>query len=187
MWPLNLKNTLLFIRKKPHDRILREKPKEQYLSTIHKSCSLFLYHTTSFWSYLHLQLRALILVVLKNYITIFSTTKYQNVATLVVPKPYYFFSLYFIFLYFSYLLCFSSFCLIFHLCFFSLCVVLCFISPLCFASHLTDPQTHLPKPIPPRPHLPIHISLRPISLSPIDDLLPKTHHRRFCAGFVFVC
>ena len=93
MWLFNLKNTLLSIEKKSHDRILREEYKEQHLSTIHNSYSLFLYHTTSFWSYLHLQLRALILVVLKNYITIFSTTKYQNVATLVVPKPYYFFSI----------------------------------------------------------------------------------------------
>ena len=169
MWLLNLKNTLPSIRKKSHDRILREESKEQHLNTIHKSCSLFLYHMTSFWSYLHLQLRALILVVLKNYITIFSTTKYQNVATLVVPKPYYFFSLYFLFLHFSSLLCFSSFCLVCPLRFFSLCVVLYFISPLCFASHLADPQTHLPKPIPPRPHLPIHISLRPC--------LPKPHRR----------
>ena len=169
MWLLNLKNTLPSIRKKSHDRILSVESKEQHLNTIHKSCSLFLYHMTSFWSYLHLQLRALILVVLKNYITIFSTTKYQNVATLVVPKPYYFFSLYFLFLHFSSLLCFSSFCLVCPLRFFSLCVVLYFISPLCFASHLADPHTHLPKPIPPRPYLPIHISLRPC--------LPKPHRR----------
>ena len=161
MWLLNLKNTLPSIKKKPHGRILREEPKGQHLNTVHKSCFLFLYHMTSFWSYLHLQLRALILVVLRNYITIFSTTKYQNVATLVVPKPYYFFSPYFLFLHFSSLLCFSSFCLVCPLRFFSLCVVLYFISPFCFASHLADPQTHLPKPIPPRPHLPIHISLRP--------------------------
>ena len=34
-------------------------------------------------------IRALVLVVLKSYITIFSTTKYQNVATLVELKPYF--------------------------------------------------------------------------------------------------
>ena len=32
-------------------------------------------------------LRALVLVVLKSYITIFSTTKYKNMTTLVEPKP----------------------------------------------------------------------------------------------------
>ena len=37
-----------------------------------------------------LRLRALVLVILKNYITIFSTTKYQNVATLMVSKPFFF-------------------------------------------------------------------------------------------------
>ena len=31
--------------------------------------------------------RTLVLVVLKSYITIFSTTKYKNMATLVEPKP----------------------------------------------------------------------------------------------------
>ena len=31
MWLLNLKNTLPFIKKKPHSKILREKPKEQHL------------------------------------------------------------------------------------------------------------------------------------------------------------
>ena len=37
MWLLNLKNILQSIRKKPHGRILREKPKKQYLSIILKS------------------------------------------------------------------------------------------------------------------------------------------------------
>ena len=31
--------------------------------------------------------RTLVLVVLKSYIAIFSTTKYKNMATLVEPKP----------------------------------------------------------------------------------------------------
>ena len=39
MWLLNLKNTLWFMRKKPHDRILREEPKKQHLNTVPKSCS----------------------------------------------------------------------------------------------------------------------------------------------------
>ena len=37
MWLLNLKNTLPSIRKKPHGRILSEKLKKQYLSTVPKS------------------------------------------------------------------------------------------------------------------------------------------------------
>ena len=37
MWLVNLKNTLSLIRKKPHDRILRNEPKKQHLSTVSKS------------------------------------------------------------------------------------------------------------------------------------------------------
>ena len=36
---------------------------------------------------MRISLRALVLVVLKSYITIFSTTKYKNMTTLVEPKP----------------------------------------------------------------------------------------------------
>ena len=39
MWLLNLKNTFLFMRKKSHDRILREEFKKQQLNTVLKSCS----------------------------------------------------------------------------------------------------------------------------------------------------
>ena len=42
MWLLTLKNTLLSIKKKSHDRILREKPNEQYLSTVPKFYSLWI-------------------------------------------------------------------------------------------------------------------------------------------------
>jgi len=40
MWLLNLKNTLPSRRKKPHDRILREKSKKQHLNIVPKSCSI---------------------------------------------------------------------------------------------------------------------------------------------------
>ena len=43
MWLLNLKNTLLFIRKKPDDRILRKEFKEQHISVISKSYSYIFY------------------------------------------------------------------------------------------------------------------------------------------------
>ena len=39
MWLLNLKNTLPSMRKKSHDRTLRDEPKEQHLSTVPKSCA----------------------------------------------------------------------------------------------------------------------------------------------------
>ena len=36
MWLFNLKNTHSYMRKKSHDRILREKPKKQHLETTSK-------------------------------------------------------------------------------------------------------------------------------------------------------
>ena len=39
MWLFNLKNTLPYMRKKLHNRILGEKPKKQHLSIISKSYS----------------------------------------------------------------------------------------------------------------------------------------------------
>ena len=41
MWLLNSKIHFLSIRKNPHSRILKGKPKEQHLSTIPKSCSFY--------------------------------------------------------------------------------------------------------------------------------------------------
>ena len=34
MWLFNLKNTLPSMKKKPHDRILKEEPKKQHLSIV---------------------------------------------------------------------------------------------------------------------------------------------------------
>ena len=42
IWLLKLKNTFSSMRKKPHDKILKEEPKEQYLNIIPKSLSLSL-------------------------------------------------------------------------------------------------------------------------------------------------
>ena len=41
MWLLNSKIHFLSIRKNPHGRILKGKLKEQYLSTVPKSCSFY--------------------------------------------------------------------------------------------------------------------------------------------------
>ena len=38
MWLLNSKIDFYLMRKNPHDRILKEEPKEQHLSTVPKSC-----------------------------------------------------------------------------------------------------------------------------------------------------
>ena len=43
MWLLNLKHILLFVRKKSHNRILKDELKEQYLNTRPKSRSIFKY------------------------------------------------------------------------------------------------------------------------------------------------
>ena len=37
MWLLNLKNTLPLMRKKPHDKILKNESKKQHLNTVPKS------------------------------------------------------------------------------------------------------------------------------------------------------
>ena len=42
IWLLKLKNTFSSMRKKPHGKILKEEPKEQYLNIIPKSLSLSL-------------------------------------------------------------------------------------------------------------------------------------------------